>query len=85
LESAAQPREEVRDYGPMLARWAVPATVLVGESVGTVPRLVGEADRARLAANPNVRLHTVVGVGHDITMGATSIVLGAIRRAAAAG
>ena len=63
---------EPRDYTAVLARLTAPAIALVGETplmpprdLPTLPSLVGEADRALLAAHPTIELRVVPG-GHNV-------------------
>jgi hypothetical protein len=85
---------EPRDYRALLEGLSVPAdVVLAGEPlaprrpVERLPSLVGEAERARLAVHPRVRLHLARGAGHNVQGQAgpflKEVLLEACRRAGA--
>jgi hypothetical protein len=83
-----------RDYRPLLDGLSRPADVVLGgepleprRRVERFPSLVGEAERARLAAHPRVRLHLAPGTGHNVQGQAgkflRDVLMEACRRAAA--
>jgi hypothetical protein len=78
-ETSAEPR----DHFDALNGLATPTIVLAGDAVGPVPSLLSDRDLDRLRAHPMVRVRVIRGVGHDLTMGASSIVVEVLRRALA--
>ncbi|MGZ6018722.1 MAG: alpha/beta fold hydrolase [Phenylobacterium sp.] len=75
---------EPRDYRAALEDLSVPTTVLAGVFERFPPSLLSYDDRLLLKAHPQVRLRTVLGVGHDIGAGGTSIIVQSLREMSAA-
>jgi pimeloyl-ACP methyl ester carboxylesterase len=70
---------EDRDYFLGTEAREAPAVVLAGSHEGRIPSLLSRDDRVRLKAQPDTRLKTVLGVGHDIGAGATSAIVSTLR------
>lgn len=86
----AEGRVEARDYGHLLERLAVPATVILGSvplgerrAFEQMPSLVAPPDRAAFTAHPKVRVLEVAG-GHNVAVSDLETVYGAVREAAMA-
>jgi hypothetical protein len=77
-------RSVPRDHFAAVAGLAAPTIVLAGDAVSRVPSLLSEHDLQRLRAHPMVRVRIIAGVGHDLTMGASSVVTEVLKRALAA-
>jgi pimeloyl-ACP methyl ester carboxylesterase len=69
---------EPLSYDGMLENLPFPVRILAAGGSEPVASVLSAEDRAHLRANPQVRLQTVMNVGHDITMGATSCIVDAL-------
>jgi hypothetical protein len=72
-------RAEARDYGPVLDQASCRAVILAGGPETDTPSVLRPDDLARLRAHPRVTLKVVAGVGHDISMGASSVIISVLR------
>ncbi len=73
LFGISETAQENRDYRPWLEALSLPAWAAFGgepllpeRQVDLVPSLVGEADRALIAAHAGIRTEVVPGVGHNV-------------------